>query len=63
MQFWTDNMFKFQVLKDQNKTLQAEVQKLQTLLSEPVQPVYAEVVSNILSVLFKFWSVFLLSWL
>ncbi|XP_015721322.1 kinectin isoform X7 [Coturnix japonica] len=28
----------FKVLKDQNKTLQAEVQKLQTLLSEPVQP-------------------------
>lgn len=41
-------MFKFQVLKDQNQTLQAEVQKLQTLLSEPVQPVHAEVVSNIL---------------
>uniref|UniRef100_A0A669QSL0 Kinectin 1 n=1 Tax=Phasianus colchicus TaxID=9054 RepID=A0A669QSL0_PHACC len=28
----------FKILKDQNKTLQAEVQKLQTLLSEPVQP-------------------------
>uniref|UniRef100_A0A8B9QUJ5 Kinectin 1 n=1 Tax=Anas platyrhynchos TaxID=8839 RepID=A0A8B9QUJ5_ANAPL len=27
----------FKVLKDQNQTLQAEVQKLQTLLSEPVQ--------------------------
>uniref|UniRef100_A0A8C3PZ55 Kinectin 1 n=1 Tax=Chrysolophus pictus TaxID=9089 RepID=A0A8C3PZ55_CHRPC len=27
----------FKILKDQNKTLQAEVQKLQTLLSEPVQ--------------------------
>uniref|UniRef100_A0A8B9VRM2 Kinectin 1 n=1 Tax=Anas zonorhyncha TaxID=75864 RepID=A0A8B9VRM2_9AVES len=32
----------FKVLKDQNQTLQAEVQKLQTLLSEPVQPVHAE---------------------
>ncbi|XP_072195207.1 kinectin isoform X8 [Excalfactoria chinensis] len=30
----------FKVLKDQNKTLQAEVQKLQTLLSEPVQPTF-----------------------
>ncbi|KFQ58707.1 Kinectin, partial [Pelecanus crispus] len=30
------------VLKDQNATLQAEVQKLQTLLSEQVQPVFAE---------------------
>ncbi|XP_021256947.1 kinectin isoform X2 [Numida meleagris] len=30
----------FKVLKDQNKTLQAEVQKLQTLLSEPVQPAF-----------------------
>uniref|UniRef100_A0A8C3C0L8 Kinectin 1 n=1 Tax=Cairina moschata TaxID=8855 RepID=A0A8C3C0L8_CAIMO len=29
-------------LQDQNQTLQAEVQKLQTLLSEPVQPVHAE---------------------
>ncbi|NWZ26024.1 KTN1 protein, partial [Asarcornis scutulata] len=32
----------FKVLKDQNQTLQAEVQKLQTLLSEPVQPVHVE---------------------
>ncbi|XP_052552479.1 kinectin isoform X6 [Tympanuchus pallidicinctus] len=30
----------FKILKDQNKTLQAEVQKLQTLLSEPVQPTF-----------------------
>ncbi|XP_065604063.1 kinectin isoform X1 [Cyrtonyx montezumae] len=30
----------FKILKDQNKTLQAEVQKLQTLLSEPVQPAF-----------------------
>uniref|UniRef100_A0A8D2P7S3 Kinectin 1 n=1 Tax=Zosterops lateralis melanops TaxID=1220523 RepID=A0A8D2P7S3_ZOSLA len=30
----------FKVLKDQNTTLQAEVQKLQTLLSEQVQPVF-----------------------
>ncbi|NWU12926.1 KTN1 protein, partial [Cephalopterus ornatus] len=32
----------FKVLKDQNTTLQAEVQKLQTLLSEQVQPVFVE---------------------
>ncbi|NXI58293.1 KTN1 protein, partial [Chloroceryle aenea] len=32
----------FKVLKDQNTTLQAEVQKLQTLLSEQVLPVFAE---------------------
>ncbi|KFQ21635.1 Kinectin, partial [Merops nubicus] len=32
----------FKVLKDQNAALQAEVQKLQTLLSEQVQPVLAE---------------------
>ncbi|TRZ17012.1 hypothetical protein HGM15179_010106 [Zosterops borbonicus] len=32
----------FKVLKDQNTTLQAEVQKLQTLLSEQVQPVMRE---------------------
>nr|XP_047922148.1 kinectin isoform X6 [Anser cygnoides] len=38
----------FKVLKDQNKTLQAEVQKLQTLLSEPVQPVYAEANKDLL---------------
>ncbi|NXS60759.1 KTN1 protein, partial [Brachypteracias leptosomus] len=31
----------FKVLKDQNTTLQAEVQKLQNLLSEQVQPVFA----------------------
>ncbi|NXQ32915.1 KTN1 protein, partial [Alaudala cheleensis] len=31
----------FKVLKDQNTTLQAEVQKLQTLLSEQVQPLTA----------------------
>ncbi|NP_990707.2 kinectin [Gallus gallus] len=30
----------FKILKDQNKTLQAEVQKLQALLSEPVQPTF-----------------------
>ncbi|OXB57955.1 hypothetical protein ASZ78_009362 [Callipepla squamata] len=30
----------FKILKDQNKTLQAEVQKLQTLLSEPAQPAF-----------------------
>ncbi|NWR76565.1 KTN1 protein, partial [Centropus unirufus] len=32
----------FKVLKDQNTALQAEVQKLQTLLSEQVKPVLAE---------------------
>ncbi|NWH37466.1 KTN1 protein, partial [Chloropsis hardwickii] len=37
----------FKVLKDQNTALQAEVQKLQTLLSEQVQPVFAELLSNI----------------
>ncbi|NXC86323.1 KTN1 protein, partial [Cercotrichas coryphoeus] len=37
----------FKVLKDQNAALQAEVQKLQTLLSEQVQPVFAELLSNI----------------
>ncbi|NWV01442.1 KTN1 protein, partial [Upupa epops] len=31
----------FKVLKDQNTALQAEVQKLQTLLSEQVQPVFS----------------------
>ncbi|NXH26272.1 KTN1 protein, partial [Myiagra hebetior] len=31
----------FKVLKDQNTALQAEVQKLQTLLSEQVEPVFA----------------------
>ncbi|NXY14356.1 KTN1 protein, partial [Atrichornis clamosus] len=36
----------FKVLKDQNATLQAEVQKLQTLLSEQVQPVFAELLPN-----------------
>ncbi|NWY65759.1 KTN1 protein, partial [Erithacus rubecula] len=39
----------FKVLKDQNSALQAEVQKLQTLLSEQVQPVFAELLSNIFS--------------
>ncbi|NXD34367.1 KTN1 protein, partial [Copsychus sechellarum] len=39
----------FKVLKDQNTALQAEVQKLQTLLSEQVQPVFAELLSNIFS--------------
>ncbi|NXR76635.1 KTN1 protein, partial [Pycnonotus jocosus] len=38
----------FKVLKDQNTTLQGEVQKLQTLLSEQVQPVFAELLSNIM---------------
>ncbi|NXY05204.1 KTN1 protein, partial [Pteruthius melanotis] len=37
----------FKVLKDQNTALQAEVQKLQTLLSEQVQPVFAELLSDI----------------
>ncbi|NXV05732.1 KTN1 protein, partial [Cettia cetti] len=35
----------FKVLKDQNAALQAEVQKLQTLLSEQVEPVFAELLS------------------
>lgn len=48
VQFWADKFWiSFQILKDQNKTLQAEVQKLQALLSEPVQPTF-EVVSNVL---------------
>ncbi|NXW65395.1 KTN1 protein, partial [Eurystomus gularis] len=38
----------FKVLKDQNATLQAEVQKLQTLLSEQVQPVFAEANKDLL---------------
>ncbi|NWU34646.1 KTN1 protein, partial [Hylia prasina] len=38
----------FKVLKDQNTTLQAEVQKLQTLLSEQVQPVFAELLSKLI---------------
>ncbi|NXF17722.1 KTN1 protein, partial [Rhodinocichla rosea] len=38
----------FKVLKDQNTALQAEVQKLQTLLSEQVLPVFAELLSNLL---------------
>ncbi|NXE51699.1 KTN1 protein, partial [Casuarius casuarius] len=38
----------FKVVKDQNRTLQAEVQKLQSLLSEQVQPVFAEVLCSIL---------------
>ncbi|NXF44727.1 KTN1 protein, partial [Oceanites oceanicus] len=38
----------FKVLKDQNTTLQAEVQKLQTLLSEQVWPVFAEVNKDLL---------------
>ncbi|NWZ35688.1 KTN1 protein, partial [Brachypodius atriceps] len=38
----------FKVLKDQNTTLQAEVQKLQTLLSEQVQPVFVELLSSIM---------------
>ncbi|NWI37387.1 KTN1 protein, partial [Picathartes gymnocephalus] len=42
----------FKVLKDQNTALQAEVQKLQTLLSEQVQPVFAELLSNLFFKLF-----------
>ncbi|NXA49471.1 KTN1 protein, partial [Nothocercus julius] len=38
----------FKVLKDQNRTLQAEVQKLQSLLSEQVQPLFAEILCSIL---------------
>ncbi|NWR56591.1 KTN1 protein, partial [Bucorvus abyssinicus] len=38
----------FKVLKDQNATLQAEVQKLQTLLSEQVWPVFAETNKDLL---------------
>ncbi|NXV47286.1 KTN1 protein, partial [Uria aalge] len=38
----------FKVLKDQNATLQAEVQKLQTLLSEQVQPVFPEANKDLL---------------
>ncbi|NXP64411.1 KTN1 protein, partial [Chloropsis cyanopogon] len=37
----------FKVLKDQNSALQAEVQKLQTLLSEQVQPVFAVLLPSI----------------
>ncbi|NXB76104.1 KTN1 protein, partial [Donacobius atricapilla] len=46
----------FKVLKDQNATLQAEVQKLQTLLSEQVQPVFAELLSNIFFFTLAFFS-------
>ncbi|NXW27446.1 KTN1 protein, partial [Phaetusa simplex] len=38
----------FEVLKDQNATLQAEVQKLQTLLSEQVYPVFTEANKDLL---------------
>ncbi|NWI76900.1 KTN1 protein, partial [Dryoscopus gambensis] len=38
----------FKVLKDQNAALQAEVQKLQTLLSEQVQPVFPELLSKLI---------------
>ncbi|NWY45757.1 KTN1 protein, partial [Sylvia atricapilla] len=47
----------FKVLKDQNTTLQAEVQKLQTLLSEQVQPMFAELLSNI-SIKLHFFLIF-----
>ncbi|NWT16051.1 KTN1 protein, partial [Vireo altiloquus] len=46
----------FKVLKDQNAALQAEVQKLQTLLSEQVQPVFAELLSNTFCT-FNFFSI------
>ncbi|NXA35664.1 KTN1 protein, partial [Eudromia elegans] len=38
----------FKVLKDQNRNLQAEVQKLQSLLSEQVGPLFAEILCSIL---------------
>ncbi|NWX87114.1 KTN1 protein, partial [Nothoprocta pentlandii] len=38
----------FKVLKDQNRTLQAEVQKLQSLLSEQVQQLFTDILCSIL---------------